>query len=285
MGHEYAGIVEEVGSEVRSVKVGDFVVGSFVISDNTCPICRAGFQSKCVHAEFVARSVGTQAERARIPLADGTLVATPGMPDEDLIPSLLAVSDVLGTGWFGAVAAEAGPGKTVVVVGDGAVGLMAVLAAKRLGAERIIAMSRHRDRQELARFYGATDIVEERGDEGVARIKELTDGLGAHSVIEAVGTQDAFTQALRSTRGGGHLGFVGVSHDVQIPGRELFSAEVHLLGGPAPVRRFLPDLIKAVWDREIDPGKVFDLTLPLEEAAEGYKAMDERRAIKVLLKP
>jgi len=171
MGHEYVGVVEEIGSEVKTVKPGDFVVGSFVISDNTCEICQAGFQSKCVHAEFVHGTIGTQAEKARIPHADGTLVPTPGQPDPELIPSLLAVSDVLGTGWFAAVAAEAGPGKTVAVVGDGAVGLMGVLAAKQLGAERIIAMSRHPERQELARFYGATDIVEERGDEGVERIK------------------------------------------------------------------------------------------------------------------
>ena len=189
----------------------------------------------------------------------------------------------LGTGWFVAVAAEAGPGKTVAVVGDGAVGLMGVLAAKQLGAERIVAMSRHPRRQELARFYGATEIVEERGDDGVAHIKELTKGLGAHSVIEAVGTQESMTQAIRATRPGGHLGFVGVSHDVTIPGDELFFSEVHLLGGPAPVRRFLRELIKLIWDRTIDPGKVFDLTLPLEQAAEGYKAMDERRATKVLL--
>ena len=209
MGHEYVGVVEEVGSEVKNVKVGDFVVGSFVISDNTCEICQAGFQSKCVHAEFVAQTIGTQAEKARIPHADGTLVATPGQPDPELIPSLLAASDVLGTGWFAAVAAEAGPGKTVAVVGDGAVGLMAVLAAKQLGAERIIAMSRHPERQKLARYYGATDIVEERGEEGVAKIKELTGGLGAHSVVEAVGTQESFMQAVGATRGGGHLGYVG----------------------------------------------------------------------------
>jgi threonine dehydrogenase-like Zn-dependent dehydrogenase len=284
MGHEYVGFVEEVGSEVRNVKAGDFVVGSFVISDNTCPICRAGYQSRCVQAQFVSR-IGTQAERARIPLADGTLVATPGMPDDDLIPSLLAASDVLGTGWFGAVAAEAGPGKTVAVVGDGAVGLLSVLAARRLGAERVIAMSRHRDRQELARFYGATDIIEERGDEGVAKVRELTDGLGAHSVIEAVGTQEAFMQAVYATRPGGHMGYMGVNYQVKIPGAELFFHEIHLLGGPAPVRRFLPELIRLIWDREIDPGRVFDLTLPLEQAAEGYKAMDERRAIKVLLQP
>jgi threonine dehydrogenase-like Zn-dependent dehydrogenase len=283
MGHEYAGIVEEVGDEVRNVKVGDFVVGSFVISDNTCEICRSGFQSKCVHAEFVSQTVGTQAERARIPLADGTLVATPGQPDPELIPSLLAASDVLGTGWFAAVAAEAGPGKTVAVVGDGAVGLMAILAAKQLGAERIIAMSRHVDRQALARFYGATDVVEERGEAGVAKIKELTGGLGAHSVVEAVGTQESFMQAVGATRGGGHLGYVGVNYDVKVPGIELFFAGIHTLGGPAPVRRFLPDLIQLIWDRKIDPGKVFDLELPLEEAAEGYKAMDQRHATKVLL--
>ncbi|RPE46876.1 threonine dehydrogenase-like Zn-dependent dehydrogenase [Streptomyces sp. Ag109_O5-1] len=283
MGHEYVGVVEEVGPEVKNVRAGDFVVGSFVISDNTCEICRAGFQSKCVHAEFVHAGIGTQAEKARIPYADGTLVATPGQPDPELIPALLAASDVLGTGWFAAVAAEAGPGRTVAVVGDGAVGLMAVLAAKQLGAERIIAMSRHPERQKLARYYGATDIVEERGEAGVERIKELTDGLGAHSVVEAVGTQESFMQAVGATRGGGYLGYVGVNYDVRIPGIQLFFAGIHTLGGPAPVRRFLPELIQLIWDRKIDPGKVFDLTLPLEQAPEGYKAMDERRATKVLL--
>ena len=285
MGHEYVGIVEEIGDDVKTLNPGDFVVGSFVISDNTCEICQAGYQSRCVHAEFVHGTIGTQSERARIPYADGTLVATPGMPDDDLIPSLLAASDVLGTGWFAAVAAEAGPGKTVAVVGDGAVGLLGILAAKQLGAERIIAMSRHADRQALAREFGATDIVEERGDEGVARIKEITNGLGAHSVVEAVGTQESMMQAIRSTRPGGHVGYVGVSHDVQLPGDELFFSQVHLHGGPAPVRRFLPDLIDRIWKREIDPGKVFDLELTLDDAAEGYRAMDERRAIKVLLRP
>lgn len=282
MGHEYVGVVEEVGDAVETLKVGDFVVGSFFASDNTCEICQAGYQSRCVHAVPVGAE-GTQAQRARIPLADGTLVATPGMPDADLVPSLLAASDVLGTGWFAAVAAEAGPGKTVAVVGDGAVGLLGVLAAKQLGAERIIVFSRHADRQALAREFGATDIVTERGDEGVAKVKELTGGLGAHSVIEAVGTQEAMMQAIRSTRPGGHVGYVGVSHDVSLPGDELFFSGVHLHGGPAPVRRFLPDLIDRIWRREIDPGKVFDLTLPLEDAAEGYRAMDERRATKVLL--
>jgi threonine dehydrogenase-like Zn-dependent dehydrogenase len=282
MGHEYVGVVTEVGTEVRDIEAGQFVVGSFWTSDNTCEICRSGYQAYCVHRTLMG-TIGTQAELARIPLADGTLVATPGQPDDDLVPSLMAASDVLGTGWFAAVAAEAGPGKTVAVVGDGAVGLMAVLAARQLGAERIIAFSRHADRQALAREYGATDIVEERADEGISRVKELTGGLGAHSVIEAVGTQEAMMQAIGSTRPGGHVGFVGVSHGVKIPGGDLFMAGVHLHGGPAPVRRFLPDLVQLIWDRKIDPGKVFDLTLPLEQAAEGYRAMDERTAIKVLL--
>ena len=283
MGHEYVGIVEEVGSEVRLIEPGQFVVGSFFASDNTCEICRAGYQSSCIHRQPGAPT-GAQAEYARIPLADGTLVATPGLPPEDLIPSLLAASDVLGTGWFGAVAAEAGPGKTVAVVGDGAVDLLAVLASKQLGAERIIAMSRHESRQRFAQEFGATDIVTERGEEGAARIKELTGGLGAHSVVEAVGTQESMMQAIRSTRAGGHVGFVGVLHDVEIPGEEFFS-HVHLHGGPAPVRRFLPELVDLIWNRKIDPGKVFDLSLPLEEVAEGYRAMDERRAIKTLLRP
>ena len=282
MGHEYIGVVEQVGGDVKKGKVGDYVVGSFVASDNICEICEAGYQSRCVHAVMMG-SVGTQSEYARIPLADGTLVVTPGEPDADLVPSLLAASDVLGTGWFAAVAAEAGPGKTVAVVGDGAVGLLGVLAARQLGAERIIAMSRHADRQALAREFGATDIVEERGDEGVAKIKELTNGLGAHSVIEAVGTQESMEQAIRATRPGGHIGYVGVSHDVSLDGLELFFSGVHLHGGPAPVRRFLPDLIQLIWDRKINPGTVFDLTLPIEDAAEGYRAMDERRATKTLL--
>ncbi|GAA2124010.1 zinc-dependent alcohol dehydrogenase family protein [Kocuria atrinae] len=285
MGHEYVGVVEQIGDDVKTVKPGDFVVGSFVISDNTCPICTNGYQSRCVNGIFVDGQIGTQAEYARIPYADGTLVATPGQPDDDLIPSLLAASDVLGTGWFGAVAAEVGPGKSVAVVGDGAVGLMGVLAAKQLGAEKIIAMSRHESRQKLAKEFGATDIVEERGEAGVEKIKELTDGLGADSVIEAVGTQESMMQAVQSTRPGGHVGYVGVSHDVLLNGLELFFGLVHLHGGPAPVRRFLPELIQLIWDRKIEPGKVFDLELPLDRAAEGYQAMDERKAIKVLLKP
>jgi len=284
MGHEYVGIVEQVGDEVSTVEVGDFVVGSFFASDNTCEICRAGYQSRCVKAQPMGNE-GAQAELLHVPMAEGTLVATPEMPDADLIPSLLAASDVLGTGWFGAVAAEVAPGKTVAVVGDGAVGLLAVLAAKQLGAERIIAMSRHEPRQELAQEFGATDIVEARGEDGVAAIKELTGGLGAHSVVEAVGTQESMMQAIRSTRPGGHVGFVGVAHGVELPGEELFFSEVHLHGGPAPVRRFLPELVDLIWNHTIDPGKVFDLELPLDEAAEGYRAMDERRAIKTLLWP
>ncbi|HEX6526032.1 MAG TPA: zinc-dependent alcohol dehydrogenase family protein [Streptosporangiaceae bacterium] len=283
MGHEYAGIVEAAGREVRNVRPGDFVVGSFFASDGTCEICQAGYHSRCAHLEYVGAG-GAQAEYLRVPLADGTLVATSGQPDPGLVPSLLAASDVLGTGWFGAVAAEVRPGKTVAVVGDGAVGLLAVLAARELGAERIIAMSRHESRQKLALEFGATDIITERGDEGAARVKEMTGGYGAHSVIEAVGTQQSMMQAIRSARPGGHVGYVGVAHGVQLPGEELFYAEVHLHGGPAPVRRFLPDLIRLIENRDIDPGKVFDLTLPLDQAAEGYKAMDERHAIKTLLR-
>jgi threonine dehydrogenase-like Zn-dependent dehydrogenase len=283
MGHEYVGTVEEVGSAVTTIEPGQFVIGSFFASDNTCENCRAGYQSACIHRELMG-TIGTQAERARVPLADGTLIATPDIPDDDLIPSLLAASDVLGTGWFGAVAAEVGPGKTVVVVGDGAVGLLAVLAAKQLGAERIIAMSRHEPRQKLALEFGATDVIEERGDEGAATIHELTNGLGAHSVIEAVGTRESMMQAVHATRPGGRVGYVGVTHG-DIPGDELFFSHAHLHGGPAPVRRFLPQLIDLIWNRDIDPGKVFDLTLPLDQVADGYRAMDERRAIKTLLCP
>ncbi|HBX79961.1 MAG: zinc-dependent alcohol dehydrogenase family protein [Propionibacteriaceae bacterium] len=282
-GHEYAGVVQEVGPGVTSLKVGDFVVGSFFASDNTCENCRAGYQSSCLDRRPMGAE-NCQAEYLRVPLADGTLVATSRTPEPELIPSLLACSDVFGTGWFAAKAAEVGPGKTVAVIGDGAVGLLGVLSAKLLGAERIIAMSRHESRQKLALEFGATDIVTERGDEGVARIKDLTGGLGVHSALEAVGTQESMMQAIRSTRPGGHVGYVGVSHDVSLPGLELFFSHVHLLGGPAPVRDYLPDLIERVMRREIDPGKVFDLELPFDDAAEAYRAMDERRAIKALLR-
>ncbi|WP_419996585.1 zinc-dependent alcohol dehydrogenase family protein [Streptomyces boninensis] len=282
MGHEYVGFVEEVGSEVTNVRPGEFVVGSFATSDNTCANCRNGFQSNCLNREFMGTC---QADYVRIPNAHGTLVATDGVPDERFWPGLLAVSDVMGTGWWAADAAEVEPGSTAVVVGDGAVGLCGVIAAKEMGAERIIAMSRHEPRQRLAREFGATDIVTERGDEGVARIKEMTGGIGADSVLECVGTGESMRQALRSTRPGGNVGFVGVPHEVAIDGAELFYSHVGMRGGPAPVRRYLPDLLDAVLSGRIDPGKVFDLTLPLEQVAEGYAAMDERRAIKALLKP
>jgi threonine dehydrogenase-like Zn-dependent dehydrogenase len=281
-GHEYCGVVVETGREVATVKPGQFVIGSFFASDGTCPNCQAGFQTSCVHREFVG---GCQAEAVRVPLADGTLVATPEPPADELVPSLLALSDVMGTGWWAAVAAEVKPGMTVAVVGDGAVGLCAVLAAREFGAARIIAMSRHESRSKIALAFGATDIVTERGDEGVARIREMTGGIGADAVLEGVGTSESMHQALRSARPGGNVGFVGVPHGVEINGQELFFTHVGLRGGPAPVRRFLPDLIGRVWDGRIDPGQVFDLALPLDEVAEAYRAMDERRAVKALLRP
>ena len=283
MGHEYCGFVEEVGSAVKSVKPGQFVIGSFATSDNTCPHCQHGYQSSCMHREFITRA---QAPLLRVPLAEGTLVPTPGgVPSDALVPSLLTTSDVLGTGWFAADAANVKPGSTVVVVGDGAVGLLAVLSAKQMGAERIIAMSRHPSRQKLAREFGATDIVTERGEEGITRVKDLTKGIGADSVLECVGTQESMMQAIRSARPGGFVSYVGVPHGVELDGKELFFAHVHLHGGPAPVRRYLPELINLVLNEKINPGKVFDLTLPLDQVAEGYRAMDERRAVKTLLRP
>jgi len=282
MGHEYCGIVEEIGSAVRSVKRGQFVIGSFFASDNTCPNCHNGYQSSCQHREFVGDA---QAPYLRVPLADGTLVATQDVRSSDLVPSMLTVSDVMGTGWFAADAANTRPGTTVVVVGDGAVGLLAVLSAKQMGAERIIAMSRHVARQKLAREFGATDIVSERGDDGITRVLELTKGIGADSVLECVGTQQSMMQAIRSAHKGGYVSYVGVPHGVELNGEELFFAHVHLHGGPAPVRRYLPKLIELVAKGKIDPGKVFDLTLPLDQVADGYRAMDERRAIKTLLRP
>ena len=282
MGHEYCGIVEEVGSAVTSIKPGQFVIGSFFASDNSCPNCQIGYQSSCQHAEFVGTA---QAPLLRVPLADGTLVTTPDVPSGEMVPSLLALSDVMGTGWFAADAANVKPGSTVVVVGDGAVGLLGVLSAKQMGAERIIAMSRHQSRQKLAREFGATDIVTERGVDGMARVKELTRGIGADSVLECVGTQESMMQAITSAPKGGYVSYVGVPHGVELDGENLFYAHVHLHGGPAPVRRYLPDLINLVWNKKINPGKVFDLTLPLDQVAEGYHAMDERRAIKTLLRP
>jgi threonine dehydrogenase-like Zn-dependent dehydrogenase len=237
MGHEYCGIVEEVGNAVTSVKPGQFVIGSFFASDNSCPNCQVGYQSSCQHAEFIGTA---QASVLRVPLADGTLVPTPAVPSDDLIPSLLTLSDVMGTEWFAADAASVKPGSTVVVVGDGAVGLLGVLSAKQMGAGRIIAMSHHASRQKLAREFGATDIVTERGDEGAAHIKELTNGIGADSVLECVGTQESMLQAISTSRKGGYVSYVGVPHGVELKGEQLFFAHVHLHGGPAPVRRYLP---------------------------------------------
>lgn len=282
MGHEYCGFVEEVGREVTRVKPGQFVIGSFFASDDTCPHCRAGYHSSCQHRELVG---GAQAPFLRVPLADGTLVPTREAPPAELVPSLLTLSDVMGTGWFAADAADVRPGMTVAVVGDGAVGLLGVLSARQKGAERVIAMSRHPSRQKLAREFGATDVVTERGDEAVARVQELTRRVGADAVLECVGTQEAMQQAIRSTRPGGTVGYVGVPHGVELDAQALFFAHVRLFGGPAPVRRYLPELIDLVWNGKINPGKVFDLTLPLNEVAEGFRAMDERRAIKTLLRP
>lgn len=281
MGHEYCGVIVEVGSAVSTVKPGQFVVGSFCLSDNTCPHCKFGFQSSCEQREFMT---GAQAPLARVPLADGTLVATPEIPSDDLISNLLAASDVLGTGWYAADAARVQPGATVAVVGDGAVGLMGVLASKQMGAGRIIAMSRHKKRQDLALEFGATDIVAERGDAGIAQIKKLTYNIGADAVLECVGTKESMNQALQSVRPGAMVGYVGVPHGVNLDGQQLFFSQRGLMGGPAPVRRFLPHLMDLVLKRKINPGKVFDLHIPLSDVAEGYRAMDERRAIKTLLK-
>lgn len=281
MGHEYCGVVVEVGAEVRTLRPGQFVVGSFCLSDNSCPHCQFGFQSSCQQREFMS---GAQAPYARVPLADGTLVATAEMPDQEMIPHMLAVSDVLGTGWYGAWAANVREGGTVVVVGDGAVGLMGVMAASQMGAGRIIAMSRHESRSKLALEFGATDIVTERGEDGVGRIMDLTEGVGAESVIEAVGMEQSMQQAMGVCRPGGSIGYVGVPHGVSFDGQQLFFRQQRMFGGPAPVRRFLPDLMDRVLQGRIQPGKVFDLVLPIAEVAEGYKAMDERRAIKTMLR-
>jgi len=280
IGHEYCGVVERVGDYVSSVKPGQFVIGGFLTSDNTCPNCRAGMQSSCLRGGGYD---GCQSELIRIPLADGTLVATPDEPAKEMVPSLLALSDVMATGWHAAVSGDAGPGMTVAVVGDGAVGLCAVLAASELGAERVIAMSRHESRQQLAREFGATDIVTERGEEGVGRIKEMTEGVGADAVLECVGSGESMLQALRSARPGGMVGWVGAPHGVDVSMADTFWRNVGIRGGPAPVRHYLPDLLDRVWNRRIDPGKVFDMELPLEQVGDAYRAMDERRAIKVLL--
>jgi alcohol dehydrogenase len=289
VGHEFIGVVDEIGDGVTGVAVGDFVISPFSWSDGTCKNCEAGFQTACVHGGFFGQGGqgdGGQAEFVRVPQADGTLVKVPGADfSDDMMASLLALSDVMSTGYHAAVSAGVKAGDTVAVIGDGAVGLSGVLAASEMGAERVIAMSRHEDRQRLAREFGATDIVAERGDEGVERVKELTRGVGADAVLECVGTHDSVVQALRSARPGGMVGWVGVPHVTDLPQEHMFWTNVGLRGGPAPVRAYLPDLLDRVWTGRLEPGKVFDLTLGLDEVAEAYAAMDERRAIKSLLRP
>ena len=292
IGHEFVGIVEEVGSDVRTVRLGQFVIAPFVVSDGTCANCVNGITTSCLHgASWGSEDAdgftvdGGQGEFVRVPSADGTLVTTPEVPDDSLVPSLLTLSDVMCTGHHAAVSAGVGEGKTVVVVGDGAVGLSAVLASHRLGAERVVVMSRHTSRQAVASEFGATDIVAERGEEGVAAIRELFDGIGADCVLECVGTAESMQQAIDSTRPGGRVGYVGVPVGSEIPIRKLFSANITIGGGVAPVRSYIEALLGDVLEGSIDPGKVFDSEMPLEEAAAAYKAMDERTAIKVLLRP
>ncbi|HET6626833.1 MAG TPA: zinc-dependent alcohol dehydrogenase family protein [Nocardioidaceae bacterium] len=282
IGHEMIGVVEEVGAEVGSFRPGDFVIAPFVHCDNTCPHCRAGITSACRNQGF---TVGGQADYATVHQADGSLVKTDGIPDPQLIPSLLTLSDVMATGWHAAVSAGVRPGCTAVVVGDGAVGLCGVLAAAQLGAERVVAMSRHEPRQKIATEFGATDIVPERGEEGEQRILDMTDGVGADAVLECVGNDAAVTTAFNIARPGSTVGFVGVPHGVELPVRRMFQKNIGLAGGMAPVRTYLPDLLERTLDGRINPGVVFDMELPLDEVAEGYRAMDERRAIKVLLQP
>jgi threonine dehydrogenase-like Zn-dependent dehydrogenase len=293
IGHEFIGVIEEVGADVSTLAVGDFVIAPFYHCDNTCINCRNGVSTSCLHGGWWGAddrnghpASGGQGERVRVPNADGTLVATPGTPADDLIPSVLTLADVMGTGHHAALSAGVGPGKTVAVVGDGAVGLCGVLAARRLGATRIVAMSRHADRQAIAREFGATDVVEERGDEGVARIKELFDGVGPDCVLECVGTKESMDQAIRSVRPGGMVGYVGVpAGGPELPVGRLFSSNVGVRGGVAPVRGYIEELLPEVLSGAINPGRVFDLELPLAEVAEAYAAMDERRATKVLLRP
>ena len=282
IGHECVGVVEEVGGEVRDFRPGDFVIVPFVHCDNTCAHCRAGVQSGCVNAGYTRSGQGEYAVATQ---ADGSLVRTEGLPDAELVPSLLALTDVMATGWHAAVAAGVRAGGTAVVVGDGAVGLCGVIAAVQLGAEKVVAMSRHEPRQQLARAFGATHVVAERGEGAIDAVMEITAGVGADAVLECVGTGQAMATALDVARPGSTVGFVGAGHGVELPVRRLFEKNVGLAGGMAPVRRYLPELLDLVLAGTIDPGRVFDLTLPLDKVAEGYRAMDERRAIKVLLQP
>lgn len=282
IGHECIGVVEEVGAGVRDFKAGDFVVVPFDHCDNTCVHCLAGAQSACTN---LGMTMSGQAEFALVGQADGSLVSTLGTPDTAMLPSLLALSDVMPTGWHAAVSARVKAGDSVVVVGDGAVGLCGVLAAVTMGAEKVIAMSRHESRQKIATAFGATHIVAERGKEGAARVKEITGGVGADAVLECVGTGDSMGTAFAVARPGAMVGFVGVPHGVELPVGRMFSKNVGLAGGMAPVRRYLPELLDLVTSGRIEPGLVFDSTLPLDRVAEGYRAMDERTSIKVMIEP
>jgi threonine dehydrogenase-like Zn-dependent dehydrogenase len=286
IGHEFMGVVEEIGAGVRDLAVGNLVISPFAFSDNTCPNCRAGFQTACMHGGFFGgNGAGGQAERVRVPQADGTLVVVPGSGHSDrLMRSFLTLSDVMGTGYHAAVCAGVKPGMTVGVVGDGAVGLCGVLAAWRLGARRIISLGRNPVRAALAREFGATDIVAERGDEAAAAVMELTGGVGVDASLECVGTGESMTTAFAIARAGSMVGFVGVPHGVEVPIGRMFGRSVGLRGGPAPVREYLPALLDDVLASRIDPGRVFDFETNLEGIAEAYAAMDERRAIKSLLR-
>ncbi|MGZ0711012.1 zinc-dependent alcohol dehydrogenase family protein (plasmid) [Coraliomargarita sp. W4R53] len=293
IGHEFIGVVEEVGPEVAEVKAGDFVIAPFYVCDGTCINCRNGVSTSCLQGGWWGSNDrvggfadGAQGERVRVPLADGTLAVVPGPVGEDEIAGLLTLSDVMGTGHHAAISAGVSAGDSVAVVGDGAVGLCAIIAAKRLGATTIIAMSRHPQRQALAREFGATHIVEERGDAGVEAVRLLTDGIGADRVLECVGTKESMDQALRSARPGGMVGYVGVPNGgPELPIRSMFGRNVGVNGGVAPVRGYIAELLPDVRSGAIQPGKVFDLVLPLADAAEAYAAMDERRATKVMLRP
>ncbi|WP_332641919.1 zinc-dependent alcohol dehydrogenase family protein [Aeromicrobium sp.] len=290
IGHEFVGIVEQVGASVQTVKVGDFVIAPFMFSDNTCALCVRGVHTSCVqggfwgYADHKGHPVdGGQGEVVRVPVADGTLVATPSQPSQELIPHLLTLSDVFPTGHHAAVSAGVTAGSTVAVVGDGAVGLSAILAAKRLGAGKVVAMSRHEDRQRLATQFGADEVVAERGKEGAAAVREIFDGIGADYVLECVGTSDSMKQAIQSVRPGGRVGYVGVPHDVQLNIPAMFSRNIGIAGGVAPVRAYIDDILPDVLDGTLLPGKVFDLTVPLDQVAQAYQAMDERTAIKSML--
>jgi threonine dehydrogenase-like Zn-dependent dehydrogenase len=288
MGHEAIGVVESIGSDVRAVKAGDLVVMPFAYSDGACAFCHEGLHTSCVHGGFFGNEeiAGAQAEAVRVPLADGTLFVLPVGRDDALMPSLLTLSDVMGTGHHAAVAAKVGPGKTVAVIGDGAVGLCGVIAARRLGAERIIIMGRHPDRIALAREFGATDIVSERGDEAIERVRELTGGFGAHSVLECVGLEQSTLTAISIARPGGAVGRVGVPQDETMPASQpAFYNNITVSGGPAPVRAYIDELLPDVLAGRIEPGRVFDRVVGLDGVPDGYRAMNDREALKVMVKP